>query len=137
MKKQFLALALTLAIGFGGLVAIASQPALAADDSAKSQACQGIKQVTGGDVSSCTTGGSSTKDINDIIGTVVNLLTVVVGIAAVIMLIYGGMKFITSGGEASAVASAKKSIVFALVGLVVVGLAQLIVHFVLGHIVGI
>lgn len=134
--KRFLALVLVLAVSFGAAATLVSQPALAEGTGVKNKVCQGIQEITSS-TSNCEKGGTSTKDINSVIGTVVNLLTVVVGILAVVMLIYGGMKFIMSGGEASAVASAKKSIIFALVGLVIVGLAQVIVHFVLGNIVGI
>lgn len=113
------------------LVAPMAQPALAYSISgAKSQACQGIADTSGGSCSS----GRSGSEINKIITNVINLLSVVVGIVAVIMIIFGGFKFVTSGGESNSVASAKHTLMYALVGLVVVALAQLIVHFVLGHI---
>lgn len=112
-------------------IALGGHKVFAADNSVKGQICQGISQ-TGGDCSSDGTG-----DINGLITNVVNILSVIVGIVAVIMIIASGLKFITSGGESSAVASAKKTIMYALVGLIVVGLAQIIVHFVVGHIVGV
>jgi hypothetical protein len=55
----------------------------------------------------------------------------VVGVIAVIMIIIGGLKYVTSGGDSSAVGSAKNTIIYALVGLVVVALAQALVKFVL------
>jgi hypothetical protein len=48
------------------------------------------------------------------------------------MVIYGGFKYITSGGDSGKVTSAKNTIVYAAIGLVVVALAQFIVKFVLG-----
>jgi hypothetical protein len=80
----------------------------------------------------CTAAGSdATTKINDIIHTIVNLLSAVVGIVAVIMIIVGGFRYITSGGNDSSVTSAKNTILYAIIGLVVVALAQLIVRFTL------
>src|SRR5207253_11297748 len=63
--------------------------------------------------------------------TVVNVLSVVVGVVAVIMIIIGGFRYITSGGKQESVTAAKNTILYAVVGLVVVALAQVIVRFVL------
>jgi len=57
-------------------------------------------------------------------------LSVIVGVAAVIMIILSGLRYITSGGDASKVGAAKSSLIYALIGLVIVALAQVIVHFV-------
>jgi len=57
---------------------------------------------------------------------------VIVGIAAVIMIIVGGFRYITSGGNDASVTSAKNTILYAVIGLIVVALSQLIVRFVLG-----
>lgn len=73
----------------------------------------------------------ATTKINDIIHTIVNLLSVIVGVVAVIMIIVGGFRYITSGGNDTSVTSAKNTILYAIIGLVVVALAQLIVRFTL------
>jgi len=77
---------------------------------------------------------SGTTKINDIITTVVNLFSVIVGIVAVIMIVLGGLRYITSGGDSTKVTTAKNTIVYALIGLVVVALAQFIVKFVLNKV---
>jgi cytochrome bd-type quinol oxidase subunit 2 len=71
------------------------------------------------------------KTANSIVKTVINILTVVVGVLAVIMIIYAGFRYVTSGGNDDAVKGAKNTILYAIIGLVVVALAQIIVHFVL------
>lgn len=76
-----------------------------------------------------TTGGS--QSIASVAKTAVNILSLIVGIAAVIMIIYGGLRYITSGGDSGSVGNAKNTIIYAIVGLIIVALAQLIVHFVL------
>jgi hypothetical protein len=76
-------------------------------------------------------GTDATTRINDIIHTIVNLLSAIVGVVAVIMIIFGGFRYITSGGNDTSVTSAKNTILYAVIGLVVVALAQLIVRFTL------
>jgi hypothetical protein len=71
------------------------------------------------------------ESINSIIATVINLFSLVVGVVAVIMIIIGGLKYITSGGDSGNVTGAKNTILYAVIGLVVVSLAQIIVRFVL------
>jgi hypothetical protein len=62
---------------------------------------------------------------------VVNALSVIAGIAGVIMMIVGGFKYVTSGGDSSKVASAKNTVIYALIGLAIAALAQVLVQFVL------
>jgi hypothetical protein len=57
-----------------------------------------------------------------------------VGIIAVLMIIIGGFKYITSGGESSNISGAKNTIIYAIIGLVIVALAQIIVHFVVNKV---
>jgi hypothetical protein len=80
----------------------------------------------------CSGSGDATAKINDLIRQIVNILSVIVGIAAVIMIIVGGFRYITSGGNDASVTSAKNTILYAIIGLIVVALSQLIVRFVLG-----
>jgi cytochrome bd-type quinol oxidase subunit 2 len=72
-----------------------------------------------------------TSKVNNIISTVLNVFSVLVGIIAVVMIIYAGFKYISSGGKEESVKTAKNTILYAIIGLVIVALAQLIVKFVL------
>jgi len=90
----------------------------------------GINNSTGSS-DTCGSGSTITTGIGNLATEVVNILSVVVGIVAVIFLIYGGFRYITSGGESSNVSNAKNTLIYAVVGLVIVALAQLIVHWVL------
>lgn len=83
-----------------------------------------------GDCANKDTSGGGT-DLTDFIAKVLNILSVVVGVVAVIMVIVGGFRYTTSGGKEEGVKSAKNSILYALIGLVIVALAQVIVRFVL------
>jgi uncharacterized membrane protein YuzA (DUF378 family) len=69
--------------------------------------------------------------VNGAISLAVNILSLVVGAAAVITLIWAGFKYITSGGDTNKVANAKSTLIYAIVGIAVVGLTQVLVHLVL------
>jgi len=77
---------------------------------------------------------TGTGKVNDIIKTIVNIFSAIVGVVSVIMIIYGGFKYISSGGDSNKVTEAKNTIIYAVIGLVVVALAQFIVQFVLGKV---
>lgn len=64
--------------------------------------------------------------------TIVNILLFIIGAISVIMLIIGGIRYTVSGGDSSAVTSAKNTIMYAIVGIIVAVLAFAIVNFVIG-----
>lgn len=123
MRNKIRNLILILTISLGGLM-LASPVALAAP---KDDICDGVAVAGGG--TGCDPGDGPT--IESVIGTVVKILSYVVGIIAVIMVIIGGIKYVTSSGDSNNVTSAKNTILYALVGLIVAALAQVIVRFVL------
>jgi len=98
----------------------------ALDDATKNAACKAIPG--GGD---CSATGNGSK-IQDNINSVINIFSWLVGVASVFMIILGGFKFVTSGGDSGKIASARNNIIYAVVGIVEVAVAQIIVHFVLG-----
>ena len=95
--------------------------------------CTGANlEFTDNPTDQCAASSSDATDqINRIVKTIINLLSAVVGIVAVIMIIVGGFRYITSGGNDASVTSAKNTILYAIIGLVVVALAQVIVRFTL------
>ena len=102
----------------------------AAADIGKNLCAGASLQTTECDPQAAGTDGSA--KIDGIITSVINIFSLVVGIVAVIMIIVGGLKYITSGGDSGNVTGAKNTILYAVIGLVVVALAQFIVKFVLG-----
>ncbi len=54
-----------------------------------------------------------------------------VGIVSVVMLIYGGLRYVMSGGDSKKVTDAKNTILYAIIGLIIAVLSYAIVHFVL------
>lgn len=95
-----------------------------------------VSATTAGDIQSGVNqaaGGAESKDPGKTLGqtieTVVNILSLVIGIIAVFMVIIGGFSYITSGGNDQKVATAKNTILYAVIGLIIVAFAQLIVRF--------
>ena len=85
--------------------------------------------------SGCSNPGSdATTRINNIITLIINIFSVVVGIIAVIMIIVGGIRFILSGGDSTATGNARNTVLYAVVGLIVVALAQILVRYVLARV---
>ena len=87
--------------------------------------------------SACPTLNDPTSEgkVNDTVKLAINLFSAIVGIIAVVMIIVGGIRYITSGGDSGNVTAAKNTILYAVIGLIVVALAQIIVKFVLSRFV--
>lgn len=126
-RRTFFNLAILLTSMIAGLMVATAPMRVSAGlfDNAKSEACRGIKLDNPADP--C----ADDSRLNSILKAVLNILSVVVGVAAIIMIIIAAMKFVTSQGESSNIASARSTITYAVVGLVIVALSQFIIRFVL------
>ena len=102
-------------------------PVNAADDSSIQS---GISAAKGDGVASTLTGDGG------VFKTIVNTLLFIVGAVSVVMLIWGGIRYASSAGNANSVTSAKNTIIYAIVGLVIAFLAYAIVNWVLSGIGG-
>lgn len=72
-------------------------------------------------------------DLN-LIDLIIDIINVVLGLAGVIaagFVIYGGIKYITSAGSDQQAAEAKRVILYAIIGLIVIGLSAVIVNVVI------
>jgi magnesium-transporting ATPase (P-type) len=94
--------------------------------------CSGAQTLNISDNTTVVCGADdTTTTFNSILTKIINIFSVIVGVIAVVMIIVGGLKYITSGGDSTKVGGAKNTILYALIGLVIVALAQVIVKFVL------
>ena len=136
--KQYFAM---LAVSGALLLPLAAVPLVQAQTapnctgtSSNIQGCLAEGACLGTDAQTCTAASNSNDSVNKIITTVINIFSLVVGVVSVIMIIIGGLRYITSGGDSGNVTNAKNTILYAIVGLVIVALAQIIVHFVLSRV---
>ena len=107
-------------------------PVFAQEPDIQEGLCVGASlDLTTDPATACEPDQDAITQINKVIRTIINLLSVIVGVVAVIMIVIGGLRYITSGGSDTGVTSAKNTILYAIIGLVIVALSQFIVRFVL------
>ena len=75
-------------------------------------------------------GSDSGGTLGQRIQTLVNVLLFILGAIAVVMIVIGGIRYTTSNGDAGSIKSAKDTILYAVVGLIVAMIAYAIVNFV-------
>jgi hypothetical protein len=130
-RLRFLPVFIALVVGFG-LGAV--QPAFAVDplkdvcaSNPDSETCKSHTVAT-----DPTTG----EAVNPLTGTngllykISTIIATVAGVVAVIVIVVSGLRYITSGGDAQKTASAKGTLVGAIIGLIIIVLAQSIITFV-------
>lgn len=78
---------------------------------------------------------TGTPTIEEVVQTIVNVLLFIIGAVSVVMIILGGIRYTISQGDSTAVANAKNTILYAVIGLVVAILAFAIVNFVIAQFV--
>ena len=127
--KSLRAVALGIILALG----LAAPLSLALSTTASAQIGQGL--IDGAERTDPDADIPAEDAVDGLIVDVINIISIVVGVVAVIMIIIGGFKYITSGGDSGNVTGAKNTILYAVIGLVIVALAQIIVRFVLDRII--
>ena len=117
MKKYSKLLVPMLICGIFSVVLVGSASALTLQEGAEAARCTGCPSDLFGDAG--------------IFKQITNTILYIVGIIAVIMLILGGIKYLTSGGDSKKVTDAKNTVLYAIIGLVVCFLSFAIVNFVI------
>lgn len=98
-------------------------PAVLAAADSQGTVCDTLNDISG---SGCSTGGSK---VNGLIRITINMLSVIAGVIAVIMVIVAGLQFVTSDGDAQKLANARRALIYAIIGMAVVALSQAIVKW--------
>jgi hypothetical protein len=130
--KLFRRLSMVFALLLCSLFAVPQQPAYAWGP------FDGVKCT--GAVNESTVCADKSKSADPIAGSgglimkIINILAFVAGLAAVIIIILAALRFVTSGGSSEDVAGARRTLIYALVGLVILILARTLVAFTLGRI---
>lgn len=115
------------------ITSLSLAPVLVASTTVSAQTPQeSLCEGSGGTYSGgkCNNGSAGSKSLPQFFKKLVNVLLFVIGAIAVIMVIVGGFRYVLSGGDQGAVTSAKNTILYAIVGLVVAILAYSLVNFV-------
>lgn len=115
------------AVIFLGLAFMQPSAVYAACDNPAACAQQGTEDVSN---------GGEGLTLQEGIKTIVNVLLFLIGAIAIIMLIIGGIRYTTSNGDSAQVQSAKNTVLYAVVGLVIALIAYAIVNFVISTLAG-
>ena len=135
MLKKLKLMILSLSYAFAFMLPMAAAaPAYAVlgPNDIHNNLCQGSNLDLTAAGSNCPTDTGTTA--TTLIAKIINILSVLIGAIAVVMIIIGGFRYVTSAGNAEGTKAARNTIVYAIVGLIVVALAQIIVHFVLNNV---
>jgi hypothetical protein len=80
---------------------------------------------------------SATKDpvtgANGLLAKITNLIAILAGVASVIIIILAGLRFVQSGGNSEDVVGARRALIYAVVGLIVILLARALVLLILSR----
>jgi uncharacterized membrane protein YuzA (DUF378 family) len=127
---------LLLAVALAGCIvpAVVSVTASAQEVDVFKQACDSAQGAGKGSEACTVTGADTVTGTNGVLAKATRLISYLAGISAIILLVIAGIQYITSQGDAGGVSAAKKTVIYALVGLFVVVVAQSIVVFVLNRI---
>ncbi len=98
----------------------------------------GISPITHAALDPCQGGGRDTQvcqtSANDLVGgvltNIINTMLVIAGVLAVIMIIVGGIRYITSDGDSNKANQARQTILYSVIGVVVAAASYAIVNFV-------
>lgn len=116
----------------GASLVLSPAPAYAAFDQGMMDGADSAQGKDQQGTASCLFGTEANCAGEGIFKTVTNVLLFLIGAISVIMLIVGGIRYVVSGGDSSAVQNAKNTILYAIVGVVVAILAYAVVNFVIG-----
>jgi hypothetical protein len=121
-RKQIIKQALILfAVMTGALTLVSVVPTAFAGAISSSDSPDVVQELTGG-----------TGSLRELVLRIVNFFLTFLGILAVIMVIYGGVTYVTAAGNDEAVGNAKNIILYALVGIIIILLSFAIVNTILG-----
>lgn len=115
----------SMALAMAGLGALSSLPAQAA--------CKVDDGIGGALQDDCGRGKDQPKELDGnqgIITTIINTMLFIVGLLAVIMIIYAGIRFVTAHGDEQQVKGARQTIIYSVVGLIVAIVAYALVNWV-------
>lgn len=115
-------------IALFSLFTLTFAPVVGAAVDTKSQAQQGVQKAGG------TGKGNSANDVTAVIKSVIGIISFLVGLVAVLMIVIAGFRFVTSNGDSNTIASARNTIIYAVIGIVITVMAYAIVNFVLDNI---
>src|SRR5688572_24496967 len=120
MKKLFIALSILMVLALGTSLPVAAVDVFPnCDTNPGNTVCQATNDKLFGP--------------NSLWTRILDAFTFIIGAISVLMIIIGGIRYVTSGGDQAGVKAAKDTILYSVIGLIVAMLAYAIVHFVISN----
>lgn len=119
MKRIVMIMALVFGLGMGLAQPVNAESDLCKDDSISEE----LREAAG-----CETKTMATQFVSNLLQVVLGL----VGVIAIVVIIYGGFTYMTSAGDTGKVQKGKSILIYGVVGLIVALSAFAIVRFVAG-----
>lgn len=139
MRRSVVLLVLSIGMVLGVCIislGVKANAALAADVSAYPGDPLGTvcdDPVTAKDSPTCQSVSPNKNPLTGPEGTLVRIsrmIAIITGMIAIIVMIIAGIRYVTSGGDAQKIANAKNTIVGAIIGIIVIVMAQAIITYV-------
>ncbi len=95
-------------------------------------------KTTGFDIDQFKTQFEGIEKTATLVGSIINIvnaLLVLAAIAAIVFIIIGGVRYVTAQGDEDAVALAKNTVIYAIIGIIIILLAAVIVNFFVSQVV--
>lgn len=113
------------------IVLMGAQPALAAVNINEHTCGHGGTVTSSAVCRDSGNGGNPLFGPHGLLTVAIQILAIVVGVAAVVSIIISGFRFVTANGDNNTIASARAGVIYSLVGVVIAAMAQAIISFVL------
>lgn len=126
--KKLITIITTIAIAIFGFSLVPVSTTYAVTDICSSDAKDEVKKANG-----CPGYGEPTT-VKEVIVGILNGVISILSLVTVIFVIVGGVHYMTSAGDAGKIEKAKKTILYAIIGLIICVLAFAIVNFVVNNI---
>lgn len=122
IRRVFIVTSLAATL-FVGMLTLAPSQTIYAQKTSQEVACEAINGSEG-----CS---KTNSDLTGLIRVIVEVMSIIIGVLAVIMIIFAGAKYVTSGGDTAKVTAAKNALIYALIGLAIVAMSQFLVRVVI------
>lgn len=124
MKNKILAIILAF-VGLFSLIAtpVYAEPTPNTDICNNDKIAKEIKQAAGCDNT------ASASNIENVIQNIINVILGILGVVCFVIIVIGGVQYMTSTGEAAKTQRAKNTILYAVIGLIICALAGVITNF--------
>lgn len=124
MLRLAAAVVIMAALFAGGL----NQPAFASDPLA--DACQGADAKKSATCGSLSPNSSPLTGTNGLLYKASIFLSSIAGVIAIVVILISGFRYMTAAGDSQKATSARKTLIGAIIGLVIIALAQTIITFI-------